>query len=194
VPRVQVGLLRPARNRTGFDVVASQSTDTKGNYDFSKIDPGDYWIALNYLGPNNNEPHAPVYYPSEASQSTAKLIHLGPTDVRDKINLVLTPTLHPISFHVHVINQDGTPVIKAHVIAEDPLTLPQALAARADENGDADITLYEGREYKLIARTSGEREPGCAGPVKFIAKEGLQLGTLTLDKTWSQCRALQRVR
>lgn len=192
-PSVQVGLLRPAHNRTGFDIVASQRTDLNGNYDFSKVDPGDYWVALHYLGPNNSEPYVPGYYPSGARQSSAELIHLGPTDVRENINFVATPALRPFSFHVHVINQDGTPVIKAHVAATDPLTPTQFIGATADENGDAKITLYEGREYSLIANTSGYREPACAGPVEFIAKEGLQLGTLTLDKTWEECRAEQRV-
>jgi hypothetical protein len=191
-PNVQVGLLRPAHNRTGFEIVTSQRTDTNGNYDFSKADPGDYWVALNYMGPNNNEPHAPVYYPSGPSQSTAELIHLGPADVRENVNLVLISALHSVGFHVHVINQEGTPVIKAHVIAIDPLTPNQAITTTADENGDAEIILYEGLEYRLIASTSGYREPACAGPVKLIAKQGLQIGTLTLDKTWNQCRALQR--
>jgi hypothetical protein len=189
-----IGLLRKAQNRTGFDIATSQSTDTNGNYDFSKVEPGDYWVALYYLGPNNREPHAPVYYPSGVDSSSAELIHLGPSGNLENINLVLTPALRPISLHVHVVNQDGTPVINAHVIASDPLTPTQAIAAVADDNGNASITLYEGREYRLIASTSGYREPACAGPVKFTAKEDVQLGTLTLDKTWDQCRRLQRTR
>jgi len=192
VPDVPVGLLRPANNRTGFDIVAFLSTDSKGEYDFSKVAPGDYWVALYYLGPNNREPHVPVYYPSGANSSSAELIHLGPTDTRENINLVLTPALHPVSIHLHVINPDGTPVVKAHVAAKDPLTPTQFIGATADANGDADITLYEGRTYSLEADTSGYREPSCAGPVKFVAKDGLQLGTLTLDKTIQECRAPQK--
>jgi hypothetical protein len=190
-PNVPIGLLRPAQNRTGFDVVTSQHTDANGNYDFSKVDAGVYWIALYYLGPNNREPHAPVYYPSGASSSSAEVIHLGASETREQVNLVLTPALHPVSLRVHVINQDGTPVIQAHVIANDPLTPTQAMVATADANGNADITLYEGREYRLVANTSGNREPACAGPVKFIAKEGLVLNTLLLDKTFKECRTLQ---
>lgn len=189
---VPIGLLRPTQNRIGFQIVAFQETDLNGNYDFSKVAPGDYWVALHYLGPNNNDPHVPVYYPSGASQLTAELIHLGPTDMKENINLVVSPALHAVNLHVHVTNRDGTPVIKAHVIATDPTTPTQAISATADENGDAEITLYEGREYRVIASTSGYREPACAGPVKIIAKEGLQLGTFILDKTWDQCRALQR--
>lgn len=194
VSGARIGLLQPAQNRIGFNIVTSQTTDANGNYDFSKVNPGDYWVALYYLGPNNNEPHAPVFYPSGSDSSSAELVHLGPWTNVENIDLVATPALHPISLHVHVVNPDGTPVIEAHVIATDPLTPTEALSAIADENGDADITLYEGREYRLIGSTSGYREPACAGPVKFIAKDGLQLGNLTLDKTWDQCRMLQHAK
>ena len=50
-PDVPIGLLRPAQNRTGFDIVTSRRTDANGNYDLSKVDPGEYWVALYYLGP-----------------------------------------------------------------------------------------------------------------------------------------------
>ena len=174
--------------------VTSQRTDANGKYDFSKVQPGDFWVALYYSGPSNNEPHTPVFYPSGAESSSAKLIHFGPSENIDNIDLVATPALHPVTLHVHIANPDGSPVIRAHVNAVDPLTPTTALSATADENGEADITLYEGREYRLIANTSGYREPACAGPIKFIAKEGLKLGELRLDKTWEQCRSLQNAK
>lgn len=188
---VPMGLLRPAQNRIGFQITRNQLTDAGGHYDFSGIPPGDYRVATHPLGPNNLDPYAPVYYPSGNSFSAAKLIHLSPSGNLESINFVQGPALASISLHLHVVNPDGSPVIKAHVIAEDPSTPGQAISAIADENGDANITLYGGRQYRLIASTSGYREPACAGPVKFIAKEGLQLDTLTLDKTWDECRALQ---
>lgn len=191
---IPIGLLRPAQNRIGFEIVTSQRTDANGNYDFSKVNPGDYWVALYYLGPNNREPHDPVYYPSGTSSSSAELIHLGLSESKENLNVTLTPALRSVSLHVRVINQDGTPVIRAHVIANDPLTPTEAMVATADTTGNADITLYEGREYRLIADTSGNREPACAGPVKFIAKEGLVLNALTLDKTFDECRALQHLK
>jgi len=194
VSEALIGLLRPSQNRTGFEIVASQTTDNDGRYDFAKAPPGNFWVAIHYLGPNNNDPHPPVYYPAGDTSYSAKLIHLGPSASTENINLVQTAALHSVSLHVHVVNPDGSPVIQAHVIASDPLTPTQAISAIADEAGNADITLYEGREYRLIASTSGNHEPACAGPVKFIAKEGLPLGTLTLDKSWIQCRTLQKAR
>jgi hypothetical protein len=46
----------------------------------------------------------------------------------------------------------------------------------------------------LPARHERPRASACAGPVKFIAKEGLVLNALTLDKTFDECRALQHLK
>jgi hypothetical protein len=194
VSGARVGLLRPEENRTGFGVVATQATNAEGKYDFSKVQVGDYLIGLYYMGPTNNYPHTAVFYPSGTVPSSGQLIHLGPDGNVENVDLVASPTLHPVSLHVHVVNPDGSPVIQAHVTANDPTTPINALTAIADDNGDADITLYEGQEYRLIASTSGYREPVCGGPIKFIAKDGLQLGTIKLDKSWDDCRALQRAK
>lgn len=192
-PHIAVSLLNADPNRPGSILLDIHRTDVDGNYDFSKLDPGDYYVALDYLGPNNNDPYTPVYYTTGTDNSNiSKTIHLGPSESKENINLVRTPPLHPVSIHLHVINPDGTPVIKAHIAAMDPLTPHQFIGSTADADGNADITLYEGRTYSLEADTSGYREPGCAGPVKFIAKEGLQLGTMTLDKSIQECRALEK--
>jgi hypothetical protein len=189
---IMVELLKPTANRIGFTNISLQKTDEDGNYDFAKTPPGDYWVALFALGPNNLEAHAPVFYPFGSTSSEAKLLHLSASSTLADVNLVVPEALHRIAIHTHVVNQDGTPVIQAHIAAMDPLTPTQFIGTTADESGNADIALYEGREYSLIASNSGYREPACAGPVRFIAKEGMQLNTLTLDKTWNECRALQK--
>jgi hypothetical protein len=194
VAGARVGLLRPEENRLGFTAVSSQRTNADGKYDFTKVQVGDYWVGLYFMGPTNNEAHAPVFYPSGADTSTAKLIHLGPSENAENIDLVASPALRSINLHVRVVNPDGSPAIQAHVDASDPLTPITALTTIADDNGDAEISLYEGREYRLIANTSGYREPVCGGPIKFVAKDGMQLGTIKLDKSWDECRALQRAK
>ena len=188
-----VGLLSPTENRTGYNIVSSRRTGADGHYDFDKNDPGGYWVALDYDGPNNNDAHLPAYYPSGSTQATAQLIHLGPADSKDNIDLVLAPPLTSVTVHLHVASADGSPVAQAHVIATDPLSPVSAMVATADANGDADITLYAGREYALVADIDGY-ELNCAGPVRFTAAAGLRLGTLTLDKTFNACRTLQHAK
>jgi len=195
-PNVPIGLLKPApaQSLIGFNIVNFQNTGPDGRYDFAMADPGDYWVAFNYPGPNSATPYVPVYYPSGSTQASAQLIHLGALDssaTRDNINLVLLPPLTPVTLHVHVVNPDGSPV-KANVIANDSLTPNRGQGFTADANGNADITLFAGRSYTLVATTYDMHQPSCAGPVKFTAAAGLQLGTLTLDKTTTACSALKR--
>lgn len=193
---VQISLLHPTQNSLlGFNFVTADNTGADGRYDISKADPGDYWVAINSLGPNSYAPYAPVYYPSGSTQASAQLIHLGAlgsSATRDNINLILPPPLMPVTLHIHVVNPDGTPVAHAMVSVSDPPTPNVGQGFPTDAKGNADIALYVGRTYTLVATTFEKREPSCAGPVKFIAKEGLQLGTLTLDKTVSECRAQQK--
>ena len=189
--KVYVGLLRPAANRTGFDIVTQQGTDEKGNYDFSKVEPGDYWVALYPLGPNNSEAHAPVFYPSGSTSASAKLVHVTASESLAGLNLVLPEALHSVVVKVQVLREDGGAVDQAKVIAKDTLTPTQAIDSTADSSGRAEIKLYAGRVYSLVATTPGTREPACAGPVKFVAKEGLVLDAMTLDKSFHDCRVLQ---
>ncbi len=189
--KISVGLLRPAANRTGFEIVTRQGTDERGNYDFSKVEPGDYWVALYPLGPNNNEPHAPVFYPSGSTSATAKLLHVTASESLADLNLVAPEALHPVVVKVQVLREDGGAVDQAKVIAKDMLTPTQAIDSTADSSGRAEIMLYAGRVYKLVANTPGTREPACAGPVQFVAKDGLVLDAMTLDKSFHDCRVLQ---
>ena len=196
VPNVPIDLLRPhpTQSLVGYTIVTSQNTGPDGRYDLAKADPGDYWVALNCLGSNSAAPYAPVYYPSGSTQASAQLIHLGSlgsSATRDNINLVLPPPLTPVTLHVHVVNPDGTPVVHAMVSVNDPLTPHYGMSATLDANGNADITLYVGRTYTLLATTNDMHQPSCAGSVKFSAAVGLQLGTLTLDKTTTACFALR---
>jgi hypothetical protein len=108
------------------------------------------------------------------------------------MNLVLPDPLQPVVVRARVQRQDGTPVDGAKLAAIDTTSNlgHHFIGATADSAGRAGITLYAGREYYLTA--SGEAQPPCAGPVKFIAKEGLVLDTLTVDKSFSGCRAYSR--
>jgi len=103
---------------------------------------------------------------------------------------VLPPLLQPVVVRVRIVHQDGTPVYRARLIAKD-MNANLGLTffdATANADGWADIRLYADQEYFLIAETPGEREPPCGGPVRFVAKDGMILNALTLDKSMSDCR------
>lgn len=189
-----VSVLKPEENRVGFTRIAFAQSDEHGAYDVSQIPPGDYWIALYPYAPNNREPYLPVFYPSGSTPATAKLVHLTPSGKLTGVNMTLSQPLQKALVHVRIMREDGTPVNRAHLIAKDVnanlgLTF---FDATADADGRADIALYAGQEYSLIAEKPGYREPACGGPVRFVAKEGMVLKPLTLDKSIAQCRPAEK--
>jgi hypothetical protein len=188
VDEVPVAVLMPSHSRRGWDLVKSGSTDADGAYNITQIPPGRYWLALHYFGPSNSDPYATVYYPSASIASDAVLLDIGSVAKVKGIDLVLPEPLHAVTVHARVIRQDGSAVNLANVDAVDTGNVTQFIGAKADEDGRAELKLYDGRQYYLTATTPGTREPACAGPVKFIARDGLTLDTLTLDKSVHECR------
>jgi hypothetical protein len=185
---IGVELLRPSNFRGGFTFVTTGVTDANGEYDISKVAPGDYWVALNPLAPDNRSPYTPVYYPAASTLAAAKLLHLTASGSLSGIDLVQPEPLQAAIVHARVIRGDGEPVDQAKVDAVDTRNRNQFIRGVADATGWAELHLYAGREYYFDATTPGEREPVCAGPVRFVAKDGLVLDTLTLDKSFDQCR------
>jgi hypothetical protein len=51
------------------------------------------------------------------------------------------------------------------------------------------LSLYEGRTYYLVATISGGTQQRCGGPLKFVAKDGVTLGTITIEHNWGNCLA-----
>jgi hypothetical protein len=145
----------------------------------------------------------------------AAILHLDDSATLDHIDLVRPDALSAATVHVRVIRKDGSPIVGATVLVFDPVnTMVTAAFVATDANGHADLPLFAGREYTLTAATpepagilipatateisrlappvTQREQPVCAGPVEFIAKDGLTLTPLTPDKTYQACRSAPR--
>jgi hypothetical protein len=190
---LSVSLLKPSDNRVGYTYAAGLvTTSADGEYDVAKTAPGDYWVALYERGPTNNYLHyAPVFYPAASTTAGAKLLHLSASETLEGIDLVRPEPLQPAVVHARVKRPDGSPVDQAKFDAIDPAFPTRANPGTADETGQAELHLIAGREYLLTAWSEDGKQPECAGPVKFTAKDGLVLDVLTLDKSFHACRTAQ---
>ena len=192
VAHTSVWLLRPVKNRLGYQSVTFVQTDAEGRYAFGSVEPGSYWLAVHLFGADHNDPHPAVFYPAEPTLKTAKLLTVDASSKLTGEDFVAADALQPVTVHLRVLNEKGEPVVQGHIDAEDDLTPARGISSdRTGADGTADIQMFEGRTYTLVANTSGYREPACAGPVRFVAHEGLTLPPLTLSKTWNQCRSEQ---
>jgi hypothetical protein len=186
---VPVALARREDNRLGFSSLVHLQTDAEGRYDFARAAPGDYLVVLYPFGPNNREPHRKVFYPAVQDVAAAKTIHLDGAATVTGIDLVAPSPLVPATVHVKAFHLDGTPVGQANFLAVDRIDPGQGYSATGDASGSGNLTLYVGETYTFIASSPGVSEPNCGGPITFIARDGLTLDPLTLNKTWHECRA-----
>jgi hypothetical protein len=192
VANVEVTLVAPYPGSASFAELDTSVTTDEGHYNFAKVPRGDYYIALHPFGPNANSPYLPLFYPASSTLAGAQPVHIETASNIENINLTESDPLTRATVYVSVMRQDGAPVIEVRLLAIDVAGEHQAMVARADGNGLAAIQLYVGRQYSLVASTSGVREPACGGPVTFTASDGLVLEPMKLDKTWNACRAAQR--
>jgi hypothetical protein len=124
--------------------------------------------------------------------SDAAVLHLKASATIDNIDFIRPDALPPATIHILFIRKDGSPIESNNIQFVDPANSDIFSAtAETDATGHADVHLFAGRQYTLTAATQ-EQQPSCAGPVEFIAKDGLTLAPLTPDKTFQACRSATR--
>jgi Carboxypeptidase regulatory-like domain len=182
---------RDSHSATGFTEIDLKNTGFDGRYDFAPIPPGDYLVSANHLGPSLARPYPRFYYGNTESDADAATIHLTASGTVDGINVKLPNAWKAVTVHARVQQPDGTPAISANVCAYDLnyLYSSDPPRANADVQGRATLSLYEGRTYYLVATISGGTQQRCAGPLKFVAREGATLGAITIEHNWGNCLA-----
>jgi hypothetical protein len=63
------------------------------------------------------------------------------------------------------------------------------MTAITGADGKVMLPVYEGQEYYATATENGGVQQRCGGPVEFVAKEGLDLGTIRIENPWGNCLA-----
>jgi hypothetical protein len=182
---------RDSNSATGFTEIDMKNTGFDGRYDFAPIPPGDYLVSANHLGPSPERPYPRFYYGNTESDADATTIHLTASGVVENIDVTLPNAWKAVTVHARVLQPDGTPAISADACAYDLNYLYSSGPPRAaaDAQGRATLSLYEGRTYYLVATISGGTQQRCGGPLKFVAKDGVTLGTITIEHNWGNCLA-----
>jgi hypothetical protein len=182
---------RDANFPTGFTEIDLKNTGFDGRYDFAAIPPGDYLVSANHLGPSLARPYPRFYYGNTESDADAATIHLTASGTAANINVTFPNAWKAVTVHARVLQPDGAPAISADVCAYD-LNYQYSSGpprAAADAQGRATLSLYEGRTYYLVGTISGGTQQRCAGPLKFVAREGVTLGAITIEHDWGNCLA-----
>jgi len=182
---------RDSRLAGGLEDVQLQNTDPRGRYDFSRIPPGDYLVSANNLGPSPTRPYPRVYYPNADSDGEAGIVHLDAASIVENVDVTLPNAWKQVVVYARVLQPNGSPAIGADVSAYDTdyTYSGEPANASADAQGRAALVVYDGRTYYLTATVSGGTQQRCAGPLKFTAKNGMALDTITIEHDWGNCLA-----
>jgi len=175
---------------TGYAGAKIQTTDADGRFDFGRVPPDDYLLSANNLGPSPKRPYPRIYYPNTVLDTEATAIHLSPSTIVENVNVTLPNAWKEVVVRTRVLMPDGSPAIGANISAHDiDYTWSVEPSTATDgPDGTAKITVYEGRTYYLTAYLNAVPQR-CAGPLKFIAKDGLTLDAITIEHNWGNCMA-----
>lgn len=170
--------------------VDSQVLASDGRYDFAGVPPGEYLVSANDLGPSPDNPYPRVYYTAQENSGRPSIIHLGAAQSVDEMDIAFPQPWRLITVPVRGLLPDGSPAVDAQFNAYDSdyQSSGQPFATSPRSDGQATLSVYEGRTYFLTAYINGENQR-CGGPIKFVAKPNLVLDPIVIEHNWGNCLA-----
>jgi hypothetical protein len=162
----------PSLNATG----ESADTDEKGNFTFSGVPLGRYFLSVNFFKlPEDEMPYPRTFYPNVAEQSQAQIIEINNGTKRYNIVFRLPPKLNKYKVEGNVTRPDGTPVANAevHLMDEEYDFTDYLKDIRTDAEGKFVLEGFEGRKYYVTAIVwkgdeSSKRNAGEADSEVFV--------------------------
>lgn len=143
-------------------------TNAQGKYVFSKIDPGEYIIAVQMRGaPDGRHPFAGVYYPGVDAEADADRVYVV-TGTSLELYPVQLRRLDVVTLKVNVEFEDGSRPNRSNLLFHN-LSFPQQ-AVIGDEapdiqNGKGEFTLPVGFDYYASAAVD------CSGGSRIETRE-----------------------
>jgi hypothetical protein len=187
-----IGLQRRDSNMaSGFSMVDMKQTGADGRYDFTWVGPGEYFVVANNLGASPERPYPKVYYPSASMVQDSTAVRVEASATVESIDVVMPRAWKKVTVKAKVTDMSGTAAAGVMVYGREVAnqSTPLPMTAVTDASGMATLPAYEGQEYYVTATQSGGTQQRCAGPVRFVAKDGLDVGTLVIEHPWGNCLA-----
>jgi hypothetical protein len=182
---------RDANSFNGLAMVDSEETGEDGRYEFSKIGPGEYIVIANNLGASPTRPYPRVYYPASENLGGSSSVRVREAASVDNVDLIMPRAWKKIAVTTKVVNEDGRPMPGATVYGYEVKNRfsGEPMSAVTGQDGWANLSVYEGQDYYLTALVEGGVQQRCGGPLKFTARDGLNVGTIKIEHPWGNCLA-----
>jgi hypothetical protein len=146
-------------------------TDETGSYDFGRVPPGRFLIAV-AATPR-------ILLPGTQDSRDAKTIALTPSARVDAGDLVLPPSIRLVDVRGQVVDADGRPRAGVSVYLKRPTEAwTPAYPLQADNEGRFVFSAVDGQRYMLVAAESPSVGSPHSESVTVTAAEGLSPVTL----------------
>ncbi len=129
-------------------------SDEKGNFSFSGISLGRYFLSVNYYKmPDDKMPYSRIFYPFSTEQSQAQIFEITNGTKHTDIIFRLPPKLKKRRITGRITWSDGSPAVKADVKLMDKEfnSTDYFKDIKIDESGKFVLEGFEGREYFIRA-------------------------------------------
>jgi 5-hydroxyisourate hydrolase-like protein (transthyretin family) len=182
---------RDGNSFNGFAIVDLKETGNDGRYEFQNVGPGEYFVVANNLGASPVRPYPKVFYPAAETGEEATPVQVGASASVEAINVVMPRAWKKVTVTAKVVEADGTAAAGVTVYGREvkDQSSVEPMTAITGADGKVILPVYEGQEYYATATENGGVQQRCGGPVKFVAKEGLDLGTFRIENPWGNCLA-----
>lgn len=158
VARILVGLVEPGANPKENHVKLEQ-TDDEGNFKFSAVPRGRYFVVVNHTRfPEPNDPnkaYPPTFYPGVIDEAQAQAITVGAGEKLNDLVIRVPPKQPPSILKVSVAWSDGSPVANAILLVTDVTQGESSIShtVQTDAQGQGTIDGYVGQKLIVNARS-----------------------------------------
>lgn len=159
VPNLTVELGQRRRQGQIEFVNLDERTDADGRYEFSRLQPGDYFLGIN--PPSGSRPPridmgTPVFFPGVTTVDRAETISLAARATVDVPDLVVPESVHIVQVTGVVLTEDGqvAPGAVVYLAPDDPSTYLIGKAVVTGADGRFSFGANAGTSYKILASRS----------------------------------------
>jgi hypothetical protein len=155
VSHVQVDLIPTFKHDDArFYGTKSEWTDKEGRYNFNRVEPGEYLLAVNSYessgGPDAKRPFATLYYPQTEDETGAKPIRIEQSRETNLLPMQLR-RLEIATINVKVAWEDGARPERSNITFQNIRYLRAITNSSQVDNGIGRVLLPEGYTYKISA-------------------------------------------
>ncbi len=109
------------------------------------------------------------------------------------MDLLMPRAWKKVTIAAEVLNEDGTPVpggtVNGYEVKNRSSVEPMSAVTAHD--GTVILPVYDGQEYYLTALMQRGAQQRGGGPVRFTARDGLNVGVVKIEHPWGKCLAIE---